>query len=144
MASRLISDLTPSMQRKYRLFEAKMRAIGLDYIVTCTKRSVEEQVALYAQGRTTPGKVVTWTLFSRHIPREEDRGTPDFGKSHAFDIVLTHDSRPVWDVKCDVNADDIPDYKQAGQIGESVGLRWGGRFKDSHGRPLPDYCHFEG
>ncbi len=121
-----------------------MLALGLSYIVTCTKRTVEEQVALYAQGRTAPGKVVTWTLFSRHIPRDEDKGTEDYGKSHAFDIVLTKAAKAIWDVKCDVNEDQIPDYMQAGEIGESVGLKWGGRFVDHQGRPMPDYCHFEG
>ena len=144
MASRKISDLTPDVQRKYRLFEAKMRALKIDYIVTCTLRTVEEQVALYAMGRTAPGRVVTWTLFSRHIPRDDDRGTINAGKSHAFDIVITHDSGPVWDVKCDVNQDDIPYYMQTGQVGESVGLKWGGKFRSSQGKPMPDYVHFEG
>lgn len=31
------------------------------------KRSKERQEQLYAQGRTKPGKIVTWTLNSKHI-----------------------------------------------------------------------------
>lgn len=30
-------------------------------------RTKEQQEALYAQGRTKPGKIVTWTLNSKHI-----------------------------------------------------------------------------
>jgi hypothetical protein len=43
----------------------------------------------------------------------------------------------VWDTKIDVDADHIPDYEEAGKIGESVGLVWGGRWK------IPDYPHFQ-
>jgi peptidoglycan L-alanyl-D-glutamate endopeptidase CwlK len=43
----------------------------------------------------------------------------------------------VWDVKADINSNDVPDYEEIGIIGESVGLTWGGRFK------FRDYCHFQ-
>jgi hypothetical protein len=46
-------------------------------------------------------------------------------------------------VKCDVNKDGELDYYEAGIIGESLGLIWGGRFKDKYGKPIPDYVHFE-
>ncbi len=38
-----------------------------DVIVTEGRRSRERQAELYAQGRTKPGKIVTWTLNSKHI-----------------------------------------------------------------------------
>jgi peptidoglycan L-alanyl-D-glutamate endopeptidase CwlK len=37
-----------------------------DYTVVCGHRSPEEQARLYAQGRTAPGDIVTWTLNSFH------------------------------------------------------------------------------
>lgn len=37
------------------------------FIVTQGLRTKEEQAELYAQGRTKPGKIVTWTLNSNHI-----------------------------------------------------------------------------
>ena len=45
----------------------RMRDAGHKVEVRETVRSTERQEALYAQGRTTTGPVVTWTLDSRHI-----------------------------------------------------------------------------
>jgi len=42
-----------------------------------------------------------------------------------------------------VDGDAIPDYEEAGKIGESLGLRWGGRFNNSKGKRIPYYPHFE-
>jgi len=125
MASRKIADCIPEIQEKFAAFAVKMAEAGIPFMLTCTKRTQEEQDALYAQGRTAPGRVVTWTRKSKHI------------EGRAFDIAILKDGKPVWDLKADINDDHIPDYDQAGEIGESVGLRWGGRFKN------PDRPHYE-
>lgn len=60
-----------------RLINIVMRAIVLtkqDFSVTCGIRSREEQRKLYAQGRTKPGDIVTWTLNSRHFPDADGYG----------------------------------------------------------------------
>lgn len=123
--SRKIEDLKLSAQILAREFAVKMAEAGIPFMFTCTYRSQEEQDALYEQGRTKPGKIVTWTRASKHTERR------------AFDIAILNQGKPIWDVKVDVNENDIPDYQEAGKIGESVRLVWGGRFKS------PDYCHFE-
>lgn len=123
--SRKIEDCTPELIEKYELFAGKMAEAGIDFMLTCARRTQAEQDALYAQGRTTPGKIVTWTRKSNH------------SEGRAFDIAIVKDGKPVWDLKVSVDGDDIPDYQQAGEIGESVGLKWGGRWKK------PDYPHFE-
>jgi peptidoglycan L-alanyl-D-glutamate endopeptidase CwlK len=123
--SRKIEDLKLSMQIKARDFVVKMAEEGIPFMFTCTYRSQEEQDVLFNQGRTTPGKIVTWTHNSRHTRRD------------AFDIAILRSGQPVWDTKIDVDADHIPDYEEAGKIGESVGLVWGGRWK------IPDYPHFQ-
>ena len=125
MASRKVEDLVPELQEKFKLFATRMAETGIPFALTCTYRTQEEQYALYAQGRTKPGPKVTWTLKSKHIDRK------------AFDIVILKDGRASWDVKVDVNHDQIPDYDEAGKIGELCGLKWGGRFKS------PDRPHFE-
>ena len=129
--SRKIEDLTPETQEKFYEFKRRMEEAGIPFMVTSTFRSQAEQVQLYAQGRTTPGKIVTWTRNSRHTKRD------------AFDVAILKQGKPVWDIKVDVNEDDIPDYQQAGEIGESCGLEWGGRFKNKKGKPRPDYPHFQ-
>jgi peptidoglycan L-alanyl-D-glutamate endopeptidase CwlK len=66
-----------------RLAAVVKRAIELttqDFIVVCGLRTLEEQEELYSQGRTKPGKIVTWTLNSRHLP------APD-GFGRAVDLV---------------------------------------------------------
>lgn len=156
MASRNIQDCTPSLQRKIKAFTIAMFSAGIPFIITCTARMVDEQVALYAQGRKglndvnklrimaglprltdeKQNTIVTWTLASNHIIDLDD-ANPDNNLSRAFDIAIAPGGKPVWDVKVDANADLLPDYEQAGKIGESVGLRWGGRFSK------PDRPHFE-
>ena len=123
--SRNIEDLTSETQEKYWLFDAGMKQASIDFIVTCTRRTKEKQFSLYCQGRTKPGKIVTWTLNSRHL-----RGT-------AFDIAILVDGKLLWNPDLDVDKDGVPEYTEAGQIGESVGLKWGGRFTNK------DAPHFE-
>lgn len=53
-----------------RLVRVVKRAIGLskvDFTVVEGRRTLARQRELYAQGRTKPGPVVTWTLKSKHI-----------------------------------------------------------------------------
>jgi len=125
MPSRKIEDLVPYMQDKIKEFAGKMAEAGIPWMITCTFRSQIEQDALYSIGRTIPGRRVTWTKISKHTGRT------------AFDIAILKDGKPIWDVKVSVNENDLPDYLEAGQIGEAIGLRWGGRFKN------PDCPHFE-
>jgi peptidoglycan L-alanyl-D-glutamate endopeptidase CwlK len=116
MPSRKVEDLLPELQVLFHEFTMKMHDEGIQFIVTCTKRSSEEQKELYAQGRTKPGKVVTWTINSKHC------------EGKAFDIVLIENNQACWDAK---------KYTRAGELGESVGLVWGGRWKK------PDAPHFQ-
>jgi peptidoglycan LD-endopeptidase CwlK len=116
MASRKIEDLVPALQSLYREFDRLMKEAGIDYIVTCTRRTQAEQDKLYAQGRTIPGKKVTWTRQSKHI------------EGRAFDIAVMKDGKITWNVK---------DYFEPARIGQSVGLTSGSQWK------TPDYPHFE-
>jgi peptidoglycan L-alanyl-D-glutamate endopeptidase CwlK len=129
--SRKIEDLTPRTRLKYEMFEWMMKDASHPFMITSTYRSQDEQDAIYKQGRTTPGPIVTWTRTSRHTGRD------------AFDIAILKQGKPVWDTKADVDADSVPDYQEAGEIGEKCGLVWGGRFKNSKGEPRPDYPHFQ-
>jgi peptidoglycan L-alanyl-D-glutamate endopeptidase CwlK len=72
-------------------------------------RTYAEQNALYAQGRTAPGRIVTKARggYSNH----------NFGV--AFDIGLFHDGKYL---------DESPIYRKLGPIGEAAGLEWGGRW----------------
>jgi len=155
--SRNIEKLVPKARDMYREFDKKMKEAGIPYAVTCVDRTIAEQIALYAQGRDPLEKVnylrkiaglylfkteaenkskVTWTLKSRHLtyPLDPDE-TKHFSK--AFDIVILKGGRAQWDIKVDVNKNEIPDYEEAGRIWESLGGTWGGNWKN------PDRPHFE-
>jgi peptidoglycan L-alanyl-D-glutamate endopeptidase CwlK len=140
-----------------------MKDAKIPFTITCTARSIREQIALYAQGREElddvnklrmlagirpineeeNSRAVTWTMLSKHIIDLYD-SNPLNDKSDAFDIViLDKNGKGTYDMKADINADHISDYINAGNVGKSVGLRWGGDFKYKNGKPKPDYVHFE-
>ncbi len=124
--SRKIEDLIPAAQEKYHAFESAMHTAGLKFLVTCTLRTQAEQDLLYAQGRTSPGPIVTKVRHSEH------------SKGTAFDIcMLDALDRPVWAQSA---------YVQAGKIGESVGLTWGGDWNHngkSDDESFIDMPHFQ-
>lgn len=113
--SRKIDDLIPEMQAKVKEFAGRMAEIGIPWMLTCTYRSQQEQDELWSHGRNGDTRPkVTWTRKSRHTKRT------------AFDIAILNEGQPNWNVKADVNENDVGDYFEAGQIGESIGLEWGG------------------
>lgn len=116
MASRDTLLLLPEMQDLYKKFRDAMRMAGIAFVLTCTYRSQAEQDALYAQGRTASGPIVTWTKHSKHCEHK------------AFDIAVLKNGKITWDGK---------DYDAPGEIGERIGLQWGGRFS------TPDKPHFQ-
>ena len=154
--SRSIEKLVPKARAMYLEFEAKMKAAGIPFAVTCVDRTIAEQTALYAQGRETLEEVnrlrkiaglylfksaaenkykVTWTMKSKHLTDPSD---PSKQFSKAFDLVIIKDGKASWDIKVNVNNNEIADYEEAGRIWESLGGIWGGRWKKS-----PDNPHFE-
>jgi peptidoglycan L-alanyl-D-glutamate endopeptidase CwlK len=74
-----------------------VRAVAAEHDILVIEgvRTKERQADLYAQGRTKPGPIVTWTLQSKHIEgRAVDvvklkNGTIDWNDSKAFDEMGT-------------------------------------------------------
>lgn len=67
LPERRTNTLDPRFAEKVRLFVADAAAKGIPLTITETRRSTARQEALYAQGRSEPGTVVTQTKESRHI-----------------------------------------------------------------------------
>jgi peptidoglycan L-alanyl-D-glutamate endopeptidase CwlK len=60
-----------------KLVSVVKRAIQItkqDFMVLCGVRTLEQQKELYAQGRTKPGNIITWTLNSKHLPASDGFG----------------------------------------------------------------------
>ena len=113
-----LATVQPQLQRLGRELLRRLAAEGLTFKVIQGRRTAQEQAALYAIGRTKPGRKVTWTLKSRHIT------------GRAIDIALFQGKNVVWESK---------HYNRAGEIGEQLGLVWGGRWKGGK----TDRPHFE-
>lgn len=113
------------------------RAIELteqDFTVLEGVRTPQRQRELYAQGRTRPGRVVTWTLQSRHFP-----GPDGFGR--AVDLC----PYPVdWNSPAKFDAIAKAMFEAAKEL--EVEIRWGADW-DRDGNPRErgesDSPHFE-
>jgi len=128
MPSRKLTDLHPEVQAKARALVAKCRAAGIDLLVTCTWRSDEEQAALYAQGRTKPGRIVT------NAQPGQSKHNGKQGEARALDVVPLVNGKPVWGT----DGEDGVLWERVGVIGESCGLQWAGRWKR-----MREFPHFE-
>lgn len=109
--SRNINDLHPKVTARVSEFINRCKAKGIDVLITSTYRDAESQNALYAQGRTAPGKKVT-----------NAKGGQSFHNwKCAFDFVPLVNGKAMWN--------DVALFTQCGEIAESVGLEWAGRWK---------------
>jgi peptidoglycan L-alanyl-D-glutamate endopeptidase CwlK len=109
--SRKLSDLHPRVADMCQKFVAACAAKGIDVLITSTYRDAESQNALYAQGRTTQGKRVT----------NAKAGQSWHNWRCAFDFVPIVNGKAQWD--------SVPLFERCGEIAESVGLEWAGRWK---------------
>ena len=127
MASRDPKHMHVELYAIYREFDKELKKAGIDHILTCTYRSDIEQAALYSQGRTAPGKIVT-NADAGQSPH--NICAANYPCAMAFDIAIMKCGKIDWDTK-------NPDWKRAGEIGKKLGLTWGGNFKKV------DMPHFE-
>lgn len=106
-----------------------------DFLVLEGVRTPARQQELYAQGRTKPGRKVTWTLNSNHFVNRRT------GFGHAVDIC----PYPVdWNDTSKFDAMAIAMFKAAKELG--VNIRWGANWdQDENIRERGEYDspHFE-
>ncbi len=129
MPSRRIEDLHPDLQPLCRAFLAQAAAQGIDVLITCTYRSNAEQNALYAQGRTTSGPIVTRAKGGQSAHNFMLEGKP---AAKAFDVVPLVNGKPQWSAR-------HPAWQTLGAIGTALGLNWYGR----PGSRFLEYPHFQ-
>lgn len=118
-----LATLLPKAQAAGRAFLEEANAVLKPYGLTVKaiggNRSYAEQDALYAQGRTRPGSVVTnakggYSLHNFQI---------------AFDCGIFCDKKYLQ---------DSPHYKTIGKLAGKHGLEWGGDWKS-----LKDFPHYQ-
>jgi peptidoglycan L-alanyl-D-glutamate endopeptidase CwlK len=117
-----------------RVIERAIQLSSQDFTVLEGLRTPERQAELYAQGRTKPGQVVTWTLKSRHFVQAD-------GWGHAVDLVpwpIDWNSLPKFDAIAKAM------FQASKELGTPI--RWGADW-DQDGQPRErgetDSPHFE-
>jgi peptidoglycan LD-endopeptidase CwlK len=115
-----ITELDQRIQQPCRALLQRGYDAGLDARVISGLRNPAEQTKLWNQGRSTPGRIVTYARagYSWH----------NFGLS--FDLgIFTPDGAYI-------DSNDTA-LQWLGPIGERLGLAWAGRWKS------PDFPHFQ-
>lgn len=67
VSSQRLATVVPALASRVERLMWALAWLGLPVRVTQARRTQAEQDALYAQGRTTPGPIVTWTRESKHV-----------------------------------------------------------------------------
>lgn len=130
--SRRLEDLHPHVADLCRRHQAACTAAGIPFTVTFTLRSMATQAALYAQGRTKPGKIVTNARpgYSFHNFGLAYDGTPT--------SLL---ALPNWGDTPAHQAETNRIWALYGRLARELGLRWGGDFTSIKDRP---HCEWSG
>jgi peptidoglycan L-alanyl-D-glutamate endopeptidase CwlK len=114
-----LNSLNPQVAALARRFLDLTRSNQLDVRIYNAFRSWDEQDRLFAQGRWTPGNIVT-----------NARGGDSY---HNWGLAF--DAAPYENGKMST---DTKKFIRIGHLGQQVGLEWGGTFKS-----LVDYPHYQ-
>ena len=115
-----IELLKPKVKDLAQKLVSACTTAGTPITVIQTLRTIAEQDALYAEGRTTPGNIVTKAKggYSLH----------NYGV--AFDVCPVVNGKLIW------NDTDL--FKKVGALGQGLGLEWGGTWTS-----FVDLPHFQ-
>ena len=141
MASRNIDDLQYNVRIKARNFLTLCEEAGLEVLIYCTARGMEEQSILYRQSRTLSeikakakelsdvyGRSdlakILMSVGPQSGPHVTNAGPGQSLHNYglAFDGVPMIHGKPIWDVKS-------PLWQVYGDIAERAGLSWSGNWK---------------
>jgi peptidoglycan L-alanyl-D-glutamate endopeptidase CwlK len=115
-SERNIATLHPDLQPRAEAFISAAKNLAakrnLDVKCICGLRSFDEQAAIYAKGRTAPGKIVT--------------KAPAGHSMHNFGLAI---DLGVFSKDGKTYHGSHALYRELGPLGESLGFEWGGRWK---------------
>lgn len=123
--ARDITQLHPRLQEKIAELKELCKKENLNIGIGECFRSVAEQDALYAQGRTKPGNIISNAKGSTYSSQHQWGISFDFFKN-----IKGHEY------------DDTAFFNRVGALAKSIGLAWGGDWKSPVDKPhlyLPDW-----
>jgi len=129
LSARTLKGLTPAAQSAALALLQAAAANGIQLEIVNGLRDSNTQAALFAQGRTAPGPIVTYAK----------PGSSLHEKGMAFDVAVNKNGKPTW-------PNDPALWQQIGALGESIGMTWGGRFPQLNPGPPAqpaDLDHFQ-
>ncbi len=135
MPSTSLQDVDKNLRDKYLALRAEFQesSEGRSLVVTCTKRSPEEQMAAYKQGRAF--RDGTWIIEDASRIVTQLSGKPGSQSNHnltparALDVAVCIGGKVTWDHR---------EYLPIGPLATKHGLVWGGNWTT-----LKDYPHLE-
>lgn len=119
--SRSLDELIPQARERVEKFLALCKENDIDLLVTSTFRDFDSQTALYNQGRTTEGKIVT----------NAKAGDSWHNWRCAIDVVPIVNGKAVWNTSA-------PVWDKVGELGKEAGLEWAGDW-----RRFKEFAHFQ-
>lgn len=115
MIEQHLDGVHPALSTMIKHVLTFMAASGHPMMVINGTRTAAEQCLLFAQGRTSPGHIVTncdgLHKKSNHQPQAD-------GYGHAVDCCFVVEGKPSWDIR-------LP-WKTYGKAVTDIGLSWGG------------------
>ncbi len=127
--SPLPTKLHPTVAEAKDKLISQTKANGITIIITDGFRSIAEQDALFEQGRTTDGNIVT-----------NVRGGDSYHNyGLAIDFALQlEDGSVIWDLEYDGNDNGKADWMEVVEIAKKLGFTWGGDWDN-----FRDYPHLQ-
>lgn len=114
------------------LFLTRLHILGHSPMICQLHRTPEQQAALYAQGRTTPGRIVTDAQPWQSAHCVTINGEP---AAMAFDVCMLVGNKASWEM----SAATARFWSDARDTGNMLGLVWGSTFN----KPPRDFGHFQ-
>ncbi len=115
--SRRLADLSERFRPHAIELLARLAEAGIPVLIVDTRRTAEEHARNLQNG-------TSWVLRSKHLDGDAIDVAPfDVYRLHGTNKLQWSSGDPVW--------------QEIGRVGEAVGLRWGGRWKQK------DLGHFE-
>lgn len=121
-SSTLLLGVVPALRAKVAILLAQMAALGHPMTVTDGNRTTAKQQALYAQGRTKPGRIVTYADGVKRLSNHQGGRAVDC-------TFLNAQGQPHWP--------EHGPWSEYGKRARDLGLRWGGDWQK------PDRPHVE-
>lgn len=133
--SRSLNDLDPVFRARVVEWLDDCKIAGINVLITCTRRTNEEQDGLYAIGRTVPGDGISEARPMGRTVTNAQRGQSAHNYGKAIDFVPLVFGKPVWRYPS-------AEYDKAIDLAEARGmesLRRNTKFKEAAHLQLPNW-----